>query len=76
MKRLFITLLLTAFCWTAFATILPGQDTTRKYQDTTKRQGPKKSKTSHKKKTQTKKWPAKRDTTNRKTGDSIPGRSM
>lgn len=75
MKRLFITLLLTAFCWTAFAFNLPGQDTTRKHQDTTKKQDPKKSKTSNKKKTQSKKWPVKHDNTNRKTADTIPGRS-
>jgi hypothetical protein len=67
MKKLLITLLLTAFCWSAFATMSPPQDTTRKKQDTTKKH-PVKSKMKKKK------FPGKdtthRDSTRRKPGDT------
>ncbi len=60
MKKLLITLMLTAFCWTAFASNVQAQDTTRRQQDTTKKHGQKsKNKKQHK-----------RDTTNRKPGDT------
>lgn len=63
MKKLMMTMLLSAFCWTAFASNLPWQDTTKKRQDTTKKHV-KKASPVHKK---TKKdWSKKRDTMNKK----------
>jgi hypothetical protein len=60
MKKLLVTLMLTAFCWTAFASNVQAQDTTGRQQDTTKK---------HDKKTKKKKSDT-RDTTNRKPGDT------
>lgn len=62
MKKIMITLLLAAFCCTAFAIESPQQDTTKRRQDTTKRH-PTKSK---------KKYPGK-DTTQKDTMKRRPG---
>lgn len=66
MKKLMITLMLAAFCWSAFGLEAPQQDTTKRRQDTTKRQ-PVKSKMK-------KKYPGKdtvkRDTMKRRPGDT------
>lgn len=66
MKKSLIALLMTAFCLIAFTASLPLQTNAQTTQDTVKKQSPKKSK----KKSQHKKWPAKRDTTNRKPTDT------
>lgn len=63
MKKLMITFMLTAFCWTAFAADMQRQDTTGRQQDTTRKHD-RKSKMPKKKKQD------KRDTTNRKSGDT------
>ncbi|KEQ28160.1 hypothetical protein [Pedobacter antarcticus] len=68
MKKSLITLLLTAFCWTAFAMSVPQQDTTRKKQDTTKRHDQKKK---SKMKNQSKKDSTWKDSTKRKTWDTL-----
>ena len=61
-----ITLMLTAFCWTAFAMEMPRQDTTRR-QDTTKKH-PAKSKMGKKK--SPKKGDTRPDMLNRKRSDT------
>ncbi|WP_367868540.1 hypothetical protein [Pedobacter sp. WC2423] len=71
MKRLFMMMLFSTFCWTAFAISTPQQDTTRRKQDTTRqrqdttsqKQTTKKN-SSNKKMTKKKGW-SKRDTLNR-----------
>lgn len=68
MKKLMITLLLTGFCWTAFAMEMPRQDTTRRQQDTTKRH-PAKSKVG-KKKSPGKKGEKRPDTSSRRKPDT------
>lgn len=67
MKKLMITLMLAAFCWSAYAVVGPQQDTTGKHKETKKH--PMKSKMSKKKTTEKK--GTKKDTTNRKSGDTL-----
>lgn len=63
-----ITLLLAVFCWSAYATGIPYQDTTQRKQDTTKNPGKKRMPPKKKKD----KWPdRKRDTTRRNPVDTI-----
>lgn len=64
MKKIMITLLLALFCSTTFAFENLQQDTTKKRQDTSRRQ-PMKSKKKY-----PGKKPIKKDTTKRKTGDT------
>lgn len=59
MKRLLMTMLLGAFCWTASAMDGPQQDTTKNRQDTTKKHMKKKSPAD--KKNKKKDWSKKQD---------------
>lgn len=62
-----ITLLLVVFCWSAFATEIQRQDTTRRKQDTTRHPGKKKMPAKKK----NPKWPdQKRDTMKRNPMDT------
>ena len=67
MKKLMITMLLAAFCWSAYAVVGPQQDTTGRHKETKKH--PMKSKMPKKKTTEKKE--TKKDTTNRKKADTI-----
>jgi hypothetical protein len=66
MKRSFLTLLLTAFCFTAFTMVVPQQDTSKMKQHHAKKMG----KAGYGKKTRTwkKSTSTSRDTMSRKSG--------
>lgn len=68
MKKSIVTLMLAAYCCTAFAFGPSAQDTTRRRQDTSKHTGPKKAKMQ--KKSTTKKDKSKWDTTGHKMRDT------